>query len=112
MYNAKDYTALWQVIVERFNARGKGDKPKDLIASLIGDYTEELVKETFAAVVKIKAWDGRISGWNRKWAECIEVDPTATEMDANNYFYRKADLDAIHTANIDLLITELRRAVI
>lgn len=109
-YNVNDYLEMWNVVVERYKAQDNGN-PADLIKSLLGDYSDDLVKETFVAVAQLKAHDGRIYGDNRKWTDSIEVDPVATEYTRENMLFRRGYLDYIHTAHINQLITELRREV-
>lgn len=110
MYNANEYAKVWNAVVNSFKNRTNTEKPMDLIMDILTDYPEDLVVETFAAVAQIKKYDGRIYGRNRDWMDSIAVDPVAVEWDRSNPMLR-TDLDYIHTAHINQLITELRAVI-
>ncbi len=109
MYNAKDYAKMWEIIVRKYKERDDNDTPRDLIENLVSTYDQALVKETFVVIAEIKKHDARIYGENRKWTDNLstKIDPTATEWNRNNPMM-STELDYIHPAHINQLITQLR----
>lgn len=108
MFKARDYAEVWGIVNGIYKNRTEESKPADPIEEIRGLFGDPLVVETFAAVAQLKHYDGRIYGRNRKWTDSIEVDPEAIKWDYDNPLVR-AGVDDIHTANVDLLITELRK---
>lgn len=110
MFKTRDYAEVWEVVNGIYKNRTEEQKPVDLIEEIRGLFGDQLTVETFAAVAQLKSYDGRIYGMNRKWTDGIEVDPEALKWDFDNSLVR-AGVDDIHTANVNLLITELREAL-
>lgn len=108
MFKATDYAKVWERVNWIYKNRTEESKPADLLKEVRGEFGDPLVVETFAAVAQLKHYDGRIYGMNRKWTDSIEVNPDAIKWDYDNPLIR-AGVDDIHTANVNLLITELRK---
>ena len=98
---------IWEGIIEIYK---EGGNPSQTMDKIFCQFEEKAVKEAFATVAAIKKNDGRIYGENRKFMDSIPVNPDAVVWDNRNPMIY-ADLDYIHTANINVLITELRMRV-
>ncbi len=104
------YAEVWAAVNDLYKNRPDGAKPSELIKVVLNRFGELLVVETFAAVAQLKKGDGRIYGKNREWTDSMTVVPEALKWDPRNPLIR-AGVDEIHTANINVLITELRAAL-
>lgn len=108
MFKVRDYAKVWGTVNGIYKNRTEESKPADLIEEVRGLFGDPLVAETFAAVAQLKHYDGRIYGRNRKWTDSIEVDPEAVKWGLDNPLVQ-VGFDDIHTANVNLMITELRK---
>ncbi len=104
------YAEVWAAVNDLYKSRPDGAKPSELINVVINRFGELLVVETFAAVAQLKKGDGRIYGKNREWTDSMTVVPEALKWDPRNPLIR-VGVDEIHTANVNVLITELRAAL-
>ncbi len=101
------YAEVWAAVNDLYKNRPDGAKPSELIKVVLNRFGELMVVETFSAVAQLKKGDGRIYGKNREWTDSMTVVPEALKWDPRNPLIR-AGVDEIHTANVNVLITELR----
>lgn len=104
----KECVDAWKVVCEQYDATIPENKPGTTMSKIIDVLGEEKTREVFATVAAIKAYDGRISRYNRQYLTSIEVNPESIAWSLENPM-SNAELDYIHTAHIDNLISELRR---
>lgn len=106
MKNAKELKELWIKVCKIYDETIETNSPGSTTNQLVHCLGLNASLEVFAAVIKIKTHDGRISPSNRNFADQIETNPAATVWESNNPFIR-AGLDHIHTTHIDQLFSEL-----
>ena len=98
---AKEIAILWKEICSIYD-KTRDTTPEKTIVRIIHTVGLEGALETFAAITQLKSGDGRIYGKNREEMEKIDIDPIALEHSHSNPL---SDLDHIHTAHINQLIT-------
>lgn len=106
--NAKEIANAWKKVVQIYNET-KELTPKTAMCEIIRSFGVKQTEEIFATVSAIKKHDGRIYGENREYMNSIPVDKEIIEWRSGNPVVY-AGLDDIHTAHINQLITELRKA--
>lgn len=106
MTDLKEIAKVWNGIIEVYKETIPENNPKITVAAIYQKFGKVKANEAFATVAEIKKHDGRISSRNRKKLSSIPVDPNCTVWDRTNPML-SVDLDYIHTAHIDNLITEL-----
>lgn len=106
MTDLVEIAKVWEGIVKIYKETIPQNNPKVTVAAIYKKFGKEKANEAFATIAEIKKYDGRISPWNRKKLSSIPVNPDYTVWDSNNPMFR-TDLDYIHTAHIDNMITEL-----
>lgn len=108
MMTPKECADAWKVVCEQYDATIPGNKPSTTMSKIIDALGREKTKEVFATVAAIKDQDGRISRYNRQYLKSIEINPESTVWSHENPM-SYAELDYIHTAHIDNLISELQK---
>ena len=83
------------------------NNPKVTVSAIYKKFGKAKANEAFATIAEIKKHDGRISQRNRKRLSSIQVNPDCTVWDRMINPMIGTDLDYIHTAHIDNMITEL-----
>ena len=106
MTDLKEITKVWDGIVDIYKATISQNNPKFTVTQIYKKFGKAKANEAFATIAEIKKHDGRISQRNRKRLSSIPVNPDCTIWDRSNPMLR-TDLDYIHTAHIDNMITEL-----
>lgn len=106
MMTSAECKEAWDEVI-RIYKETRDTNPKTTMQEIIESLGMEKTKEAFATVAAIKKHDGRIYGANRKYMDGIPVNPDSVSWEYNNRM-RHADLDYIHPAHINQLITELR----
>ena len=107
MTDLVEIAKVWNGIIETYKETIPQNNPKVTVTAIYKKFGKEKVNEAFATVVEIKKHDGRISSWNRKKLSSIPVNPNCTVWDRMLNPMLRTDLDYIHTAHIDNMITEL-----
>lgn len=107
MTDLKEVAKVWNGIVETYKETIPENNPKVTVAAIYKKFDKAKVNEAFATIAEIKKYDGRISLRNRKKLSSISVNPDCTVWDRRFNPMIGTDLDYIHTAHIDNLITEL-----
>ena len=82
--------------------------PEVTAKAIVDDIGITEAVETFAVIARIKRYDGRIYGENRRFMNNVPVDPDCTIWDGSNPVI-KTGLDDIHTAHINQIIGGLRK---
>lgn len=106
MTDLKEIAKVWDGIVEVYKETIPQNNPQITVAAIYKKFDKAKANEAFATIAEIKKHDGRVTPWSRKKLSSIPVNPDCTVWDSNNPMLR-TDLDYIHTAHIDNLITEL-----
>lgn len=107
MMTSAECKEAWDEVI-RIYKETKDTDPETTMKEIIESIGMEKTKEAFATVAAIKKHDGRIYGTNRKYMDGIPVNPDSVSWEHGNDM-RYTDLDYIHTAHINQLITELRK---
>lgn len=108
MMNTNDLASAWEIVIHEYEKTIEQNNPEITVKNIVQILGVNRTKEIFATIAAIKKHDGRISGRNRKIFENISVNPEALIWNWENPLLR-VDLDRIHTARIDNMITELRK---
>lgn len=106
MTDLVEIAKVWEGIIETYKETIPQNNPKVTVAAIYRKFGKAKANEAFATIAEIKKHDGRISPRNRKKLSSIPVNPDCTVWDWMNPMF-KTDLDYIHTAHIDNMITEL-----
>lgn len=107
MTDLVEIAKVWDGIIETYKETIPQNNPKVTVAAIYKKFDKAKVNEAFATVAAIKKYDGRISCANRKKLSSIPVNPDCTVWDWIINPMIGCNLDYIHTAHIDNLITEL-----
>lgn len=107
MTNLVEIAKVWDGIIETYKETIPQNNPKVTVAAIYKKFGKAKTNEAFATIAAIKKHDGRISPRNRKKLSSIPVNPDCTVWDRIVNPMLKTDLDYIHTAHIDNMITEL-----
>lgn len=107
MMKPKQCAENWKTVCSIYESTISDNKPKVTMSKIVEILGLDVTKETFATVSAIKKHDGRIYGKNREYMNGIPVNPDSVRWEYGNPMIY-ADLDDIHTAHINNLITELR----
>lgn len=107
MTDLHEIAKVWDGIIEIYKETISQNNPKVTVAAIYRKFGKAKANEAFATIAEIKKHDGRISQWNRKKLSSIPVDPNCTVWDIMINPMLRTDLDYIHTAHIDNMITEL-----
>lgn len=107
MTDLKEIAKVWNGIIKVYKETIPQNNPKITVDAIYKKIDKAKVNEAFATIAEIKKYDGRISPWNRKKLSAIPVDPNCTVWDRMINPMIGVDLDYIHTAHIDNMITEL-----
>ena len=107
MTNLVEIAKVWDGIIETYKETIPQNNPKVTVAAIYKKFGKSKANEAFATIAEIKKHDGRISSRNRKKLSSIPVNPDCTVWDWMVNPMLRCDLDYIHTAHIDNLITEL-----
>lgn len=107
MTDLVEIAKIWDGIIETYKETIPQNNPKVTVAAIYRKFGKEKAIEAFATIAEIKKHDGRISQRNRKKLSTIPVNPDCTVWDRRFNPMLKTDLDYIHTAHIDNMITEL-----
>ena len=91
---------VWDGIIEIYKETIIQNNPKVTVAAIYKKFGKEMANEAFATIAAI-------SPRNRKKLSSIPVNPDCTVWDWMVNPMLRCDLDYIHTAHIDNLITEL-----
>lgn len=109
----KRLAQAWAKVVEVFDPVAAYDKkitPDDTAKAIIKALGGiEPALEVFAAVVRFKEHDGRISPRNREILAQIPIDKRCLVRDHSNDFFNCGKLDSIHTSYINQMIDALRK---
>lgn len=106
MTDLVEIAKVWNGIIETYKETIPQNNPKVTVDAIYKKFGKAKANEAFATIAEIKKHDGRISQRNRKKLSSIPVNPDCTIWDRSNPMLR-TDLDYIHTAHIDNMITEL-----
>ena len=106
MTDLHEIAKIWDGIIETYKETIPQNNPKITVAAIYRKFGKAKANEAFATIAEIKKHDGRITPWNRKKLSSIPVDQNCTVWDRMNPML-SVDLDYIHTAHIDNMITEL-----
>lgn len=98
---------VWNGIIEIYKETISKNNPKITVAAIYKKFGKAKANEAFATIAAIKKHDGRISPRNRKKLSSIQVNPDCTVWGRMINPMIGTDLDYIHTAHIDNMITEL-----
>ena len=107
MTDLKEIAKVWNGIIETYKETISENNPKITGAAIYRKFGKAKANEAFATIIEIKKHDGRISSRNRKKLSSIPVNPDCTVWDRMINPMLSVDLDYIHTAHIDNMITEL-----
>ena len=107
MTNLVEIAKIWDGIIEIYKETISQNNPKKTVDAIYKKFGKAKANEAFATITEIKKHDGRISPRNRKKLSSIPVDQNCTVWDWMINPMLRCDLDYIHTAHIDNLITEL-----
>lgn len=107
MTDLVEIAKVWDGIIETYKETIPQNNPKVTVAAIYRKFGKEKANEAFATIAEIKKHDGRISQRNRKKLSTIPVNPDCTVWDRTINPMIGTDLDYIHTAHIDNMITEL-----
>lgn len=110
MMTSRECADAWKVVCEQYGATTSENKPSITMNKIIDALGKEKTKEVFATIAAIKAHDGRISRYNRQYLKSIEINPESIVWSHENPM-SYAELDYIHTAHIDNLISELQHVI-
>ena len=92
----------------RFGATG--DPKKTIKAALEKGTTPDEIRSVLAVIAKIKEDDGRFSASNRRWLyEALPEGPADWYAWYTGWGVAMGDLDHIHTAHLDGLVSAMRR---
>ena len=107
MTDLKEIAKVWDGIIETYKETIPQNNPKVTVVAIYQKFGKAKANEAFAPITEIKKHDGRISKRNREKLSSIPVDPDCTVWDRMINPMIGTDLDYIHTAHIDNMITEL-----
>lgn len=107
MTDLKEIAKIWDGIVEIYKETIPQNNPKVTVSAIYKKFGKAKANEAFVTIAEIKKHDGRISQRNRKRLSSIQVNPDCTVWDRMINPMIGTDLDYIHTAHIDNMITEL-----
>lgn len=107
MTDLVEIAKVWDGIIETYKETISQNNPNVTVAAIYKKFGKSKANEAFATIAEIKKHDGRISSRNRKKLSSISVNPDCTVWDRMINPMLKTDLDYIHTAHIDNMITEL-----
>lgn len=102
----KECAEAWKTVVTIYDETIKENNPKITMDKILDTIGLDSAMEVFATVSAIKKHDGRIYGHNRTVMNAIEINPESTIWSHENPM-TFSNLDHIHTAHINNLITEL-----
>lgn len=94
---------IWDDLIEKFNVNYS---PRMTIEMMMTSVLLHDLEQTFAAVAKIKSYDGRISSNNRSLLSENDLHPTVAEQTHDNPLFYDG-LDRIHSTHINQMITAL-----
>lgn len=106
---AEECKKEWLKVIRIYEETREQNDPSLTINKILEELGNK-VEEVFATVAAIKKNDGRIYGRNRKYMDSIPVNPASIRWERSNPMLY-ADLDHIHTAHINQLITALYAAL-
>lgn len=106
---AEECKKEWLKVIRIYEETREQNDPSLTINKILEELGNK-VEEVFATVAAIKKSDGRIYGRNRKYMDSIPVNPASIRWERSNPMLY-ADLDHIHTAHINQLITALYDAL-
>lgn len=103
MTDLVEIAKIWNGIIEIYKETIPQNNPKVTVVAVYKKFGKAKTNEAFAT----KKHDGRISPRNRKKLSSIPVNPDCTVWDRMVNPMIGCNLDYIHTAHIDNMITEL-----
>lgn len=106
MTDLKEIAKIWDGIVEIYKETIPQNNPKVTVSAIYKKFGKAKAR-SFCNNRRNKKHDGRISQRNRKRLSSIQVNPDCTVWDRMINPMIGTDLDYIHTAHIDNMITEL-----
>ena len=107
MTDLVEIAKIWNGIIEIYKETIPQNNPKVTVVAVYKKFGKAKTNEAFATIASIKKHDGRISPRNRKKLSSIPVNPDCTVWDRMVNPMIGCNLDYIHTAHIDNMITEL-----
>ena len=107
MTDLAEIAKTWDGIVDIYKAIISQNNPKFTVTQIYNKFGKQKANEAFATIAEIKKHDGRISQRNRKRLSSIPVNPDCAVWDRMINPMIGVDLNYIHTAHIDNMITEL-----
>lgn len=107
MTDLVEIAKVWDGIIETYKETIPQNNPKVTVVAIYQKFGKAKANEAFATIAAIKKHDGRISSRNRKKLSSIPVNPDCIVWDRMINPMIGCNLDDIHTAHIDNMITEL-----